>query len=147
VQHNKGARQRPVSAFVWCRLCTRRCRCSSHGRGAQSSSGSSTYPWLSTTLSLHDELNSRMLFHSRASVAGERRPLVEKLAQLFKDFSRVNDIFLDNLLSLRFAGLFARAKLVVGWFASALFWVRHHVSRFSLCRPNCVFLREVNSRT
>jgi hypothetical protein len=62
------------------------------------------------------------------SVVGERRPLVEKLAELFKDFSQVHDVFLDDPLSLRFAGLFARAGLVVGWFASVLFRVRRHVS-------------------
>ena len=48
--------------------------------------------------------------HLRASMAGERRPLVEKLAELFEDFSQVDDVFLDDPLSLRFAGLFARAK-------------------------------------
>ena len=89
-----------------------------------------------------------LLFQPRASVSGERRPLVEKLAELFKDFSQVHDVFLDDPSSLRFAGLFVRAKLAVGWFASVLFRVRHHVSRFSLCRPQCVSLREeLNSRT
>jgi hypothetical protein len=81
-------------------------------------------------------------------VAGERRPLVERLAELFNDFSQVHDVFLDDASSLRFTGLFARAKLFVGWFAIVLFRVRHHASRFSLCRPQCVSLREVlNSRT
>ncbi len=51
-------------------------------------------------------------------------------------------MFLDDPLSLRFAGLFARAKPAVGWFASVLFRVHHHVSRFSLCRLQCVSLRE-----
>jgi hypothetical protein len=58
------------------------------------------------------------------------RPLVENLAELFKDFSQVHDVFLDDPLS-RFEGLFAPAKLVVGWFASVLFRVRHQVCRFS----------------
>jgi len=69
---------------------------------------------------------------------GERRPLVEKLAELFKDFSQVHDVFLDDPLSLRFVRLFARAKPVVDSFASVLFQVRHHVSRFSSCRSQCV---------
>ena len=68
--------------------------------------------------------------------------LVQKLAELFNDFSQVHDVFLDDPLSLRFAGLLARAKPAVGWFASVLFRVHHHVSRFSLCRPQCVSLRE-----
>jgi hypothetical protein len=62
-----------------------------------------------------------MSFQPRTSVAGERRPLVQKLAELFNDFSQVHDVFLDEPLSLRFEGLLARAKLVVGWFASVLF--------------------------
>jgi hypothetical protein len=35
----------------------------------------------------------------------ERRSLVEKLAELFNDFSQVHDVFLDDSSSLRFAGL------------------------------------------
>jgi hypothetical protein len=64
------------------------------------------------------------------AVAGERRHLVEELAELSEDFSQVHDVFLDDPLSLRFAGSFARAKLVVGWFARILFRVRP--SRISL---------------
>ena len=79
------------------------------------------------------------------TVAGERRPLVEKLTEIFNDFSQVRDVFLDDPLSLRFAGSFARARLVV---SCVLFRIRHHLSRFSLCRPPCVSLRdELNSRT
>jgi hypothetical protein len=64
---------------------------------------------------------------------GSVRPLVERLAEFFNDFSQVHDVFLDDASSLRFAGSFARAKLFVGWFAIVLFRVRHHASRFSLC--------------
>src|SRR5467141_1171703 len=63
--------------------------------------------------------------------------LVQKLAELFKDFSQVHDVFLDDPLSLRFVRLFARAKPVVDSFASVLFQVRHHISRFSLCPNAC----------
>src|SRR5216684_3822584 len=68
---------------------------------------------------------------------------LQLLAELFNDFLQVHDVFLDDASSLRFAGLFARAKLLVGWFAIILFRVRHHASRFSLCRPQCLSLREV----
>ncbi len=40
-----------------------------------------------------------MSFQLRASVAGERRPLVDKLAELFNDFSQIHDVFLDDALS------------------------------------------------
>jgi hypothetical protein len=69
-------------------------------------------------------------FVSASLQSPKRRPLVEELAELFKDFSQVHDVFFDDPSSLRFAELFARAKLVVGWFQSVLFRVRHHVSRF-----------------
>jgi hypothetical protein len=76
-------------------------------------------------------------------------PLVEKRAELLEDFSQVDDIFLDDPLSLRFAGLRPRrAKFVVGWFARVLFRVRHHVSRFSLRCPQCVSFRDgLNTRS
>ena len=34
------------------------------------------------------------------TVAGERRPLVEKLTEIFNDFSQVRDVFLDDPLCL-----------------------------------------------
>jgi hypothetical protein len=83
---------------------------------------------------------------AQPSRAGRCGPLVEKLAERFKDFSQVNDVFLDDPLSLRFAGLFAQARFVIGWFASVLFRVRHHVSRFSFVSAQMRVRRHIPRR-
>src|SRR5258705_11789428 len=109
---------------------------------------SNRHPALSFCLSMISAQTLRVFREGKPVPTSPDHALVQKLAELFNDFSQVHDVFLDDSLSLCFAGLFVRAKPAVGWFASVLLRDYHHVSRFSLCRLQCVSLREeLNSRT
>ena len=68
--------------------------------------------------------------------------LVGRLAELFKDFSQVYDVFLDNASSLRFAGLFAQGKLLSVGSQSSLFG--SVITHLALARvgPDTVSLRD-----